>query len=59
MIQTISAMNKPIKISGIRIMIPMIVHWVLMLIGIGLTLPAAAWMLVLSLRSLSHGGTAP
>ena len=38
--------------------IPMIVHWVLMLIGIGLTLPAAAWMLVLSLRSLSHGGTA-
>jgi TRAP-type C4-dicarboxylate transport system permease small subunit len=36
--------------------IPMIVHWVLMLVGIALTLPAAAWMLAVSLRDLSRAG---
>ncbi len=36
--------------------IPMIVHWVLMLIGIALTLPAAAWMLAVSLHGLSRAG---
>jgi TRAP-type C4-dicarboxylate transport system permease small subunit len=29
--------------------IPMVVHWVLMIIGIAMTLPAAAWMLVESI----------
>jgi TRAP-type C4-dicarboxylate transport system permease small subunit len=30
--------------------IPMIVHWVLMILGIFLTLPAASWVLIESLR---------
>lgn len=30
--------------------IPMVVHWVLMIVGIAMTLPAAAWMLVESIR---------
>lgn len=35
--------------------IPMVVHWLLMIAGIMLTLPAAAWMLAESVRELSRG----
>ena len=37
--------------------IPMAVHWSLMIIGIVLALPAAAWMLVESMKGLSRGWT--
>lgn len=35
--------------------IPMIVHWGLMIVGITITLPSAAWVLVESVRNLSRG----
>lgn len=35
--------------------IPMVVHWVLMILGIVLTLPAAAWMLVESVNEFFRG----
>lgn len=34
--------------------IPMTVHWVLMIFGILVTLPAAAWVLIESAKDLSH-----
>jgi TRAP-type C4-dicarboxylate transport system permease small subunit len=39
--------------------IPMWVHWVLMLIGIGLTLPAAVLMLIQSALNISHPEASP
>jgi TRAP-type C4-dicarboxylate transport system permease small subunit len=41
------------------LLIPMWVHWALMLIGIGLTLPAAVLMLVQSAADFSRGRAAP
>ncbi len=35
--------------------IPMAVHWMLMIAGIMLTLPAAAWMLIESVKDFSRG----
>jgi hypothetical protein len=35
------------------------VHWVLMLIGIGLTLPAAVLMLIQSALNISHPQASP
>jgi TRAP-type C4-dicarboxylate transport system permease small subunit len=38
--------------------IPMVVHWALMIFGMVLTLPAATWMLVESVKGLARGRTA-
>ncbi len=39
--------------------IPMVVHWALMIAGIVLALPAAAWLLIQSVRSISPARDAP